>query len=35
MKFFKQKNIEVITIEGIIKAYGKNGFSKKKILLNY
>lgn len=30
MKFFKQKNIEVITIEGIIKAYGKNGFSKKK-----
>lgn len=30
MKFFKQKNIEVITIEGIIKAYEKNGFSKKK-----
>lgn len=30
MKFFKQKNIEVITIEGIIKAYGRNGFSKKK-----
>lgn len=30
MKIFKQKNIKVITIEGPIKAYEKNGFSKQK-----